>query len=726
MLLSIGLMVKNESKHLEKCLQSLTPILQEIRSELIVVDTGSIDNTVEIALRYTDKVYHHEWFDDFAGMRNIVLRYTTGKWFFYLDGDEVVEDASGIIRFFKSQNHKKFNAAFIEMRNYYSSKDSEKYGVFQALRFFVKDKGFHFKGIVHEQPQAKGPVARIDGHIVHYGYVGDDKDLMEYKFERNVALLNRVLEKEPDNIYHLFQLSQSYAMYGKHKEALEPIRKAYELAREKGIRNYMNVVTQLANLRFKNKMFVECEAICKEGLAQKDGYVDLYYFQALSQVELGKLDEAVASFQQYLSLVEDYESGKVIIDLTLAHHSLTYVEHAYVVLCAAYKKLGDEDQALHYGTKVTSRDLIGKVIPNLVSIYFKRGLYESLKELYDSWQSDDVIKTALEDAIERKRFNLALDESAALARVFASQDSPYGLLNLVRLHLYEEDVTILNEIWEKVNEIDLRKQAYYFGDILYAKVHRSESLIQALVDVPHKAVGRFIDYLVRIHKDFLTMLKEMIETESSLLYHYHDRSEVSRVHTAILYSVLQQGHALDDENYRFYFQKYLEAGVAFVEKCYDTSILDAGRATWARTSADGFLFVMRRALSKEKTSAEYVQCLREALVNDERMKRGIEFLLEEVQDELVSPERAEIDVLKNSVREAIKEAINKGELDTAVYFINEYEDIVGVDAPLCAFKGIMFMIDGDLEEARNAFLLGLELEPENEDLLYNLSYLDSL
>ena len=88
-------------------------------------------------------------------------------------------------------------------------------------------------------------------------------------------------------------------MYGKHKEALEPIRKAYELAREKGIRNYMNVVTQLANLRFKNKMFVECEAICKEGLAQKDGYVDLYYFQALSQVD-GEIGRSCSQFSTVL------------------------------------------------------------------------------------------------------------------------------------------------------------------------------------------------------------------------------------------------------------------------------------------------------------------------------------------------------------------------------------------------------------------------------------------
>ena len=116
MLLSIGLMVKNESKHLEECLKSLMPILNEIESELIIVDTGSTDSTVQIAQRFTDKVYFHEWFDDFAGMRNVVLSYAVGEWFFYVDGDEILEDPSGIIAFFKSGRHKKYNAAFINMK----------------------------------------------------------------------------------------------------------------------------------------------------------------------------------------------------------------------------------------------------------------------------------------------------------------------------------------------------------------------------------------------------------------------------------------------------------------------------------------------------------------------------------------------------------------------------------------------------------------------------------
>lgn len=66
MKLSLCLIVKNEEKYLERCLKSLRNYVDEI----IITDTGSADTTVEIAKKYTDKVYHFEWIDDFSAARN--------------------------------------------------------------------------------------------------------------------------------------------------------------------------------------------------------------------------------------------------------------------------------------------------------------------------------------------------------------------------------------------------------------------------------------------------------------------------------------------------------------------------------------------------------------------------------------------------------------------------------------------------------------------------------
>lgn len=720
MLLSIGLMVKNEAKHLEKCLRSLVPILETLDSELIVVDTGSTDNTVEIAKIFTDKVYYHEWNNDFSEMRNKVLSYAKGEWFFFLDGDEVLDDAQGVIDFFKSKRYTKFNSAFIEIRNQLTTANQAQYASFHALRFFRKEKDFCFVGIIHEQPQAKGPAAKIEGRIIHYGYINDDKELMEYKFRRNVELIEQVLSKEPDNIYHLVQLSQSYAMYGRFKEALGPIQKAYKLARKKGLHRHMNVINHLANVYFGNQMFVECEAVCEEGIRIRDGYVDLYFFKAMSQAELGKFRESITTFKKYLSLLDAYEQGKGQIDLSLIHVTVGNREHVYATLCGIYRRLGYYQQALDCAHKVTSPNLVTKLVYDVVDIHYKQGDIQAIREFYDKWLHDEKLITAIEGAVESKRIVMDKVEKLELSRLFAELDTTYGFLNVVRNYCTERVDMISPDVWQRIEEIGLSNREAYYGDFLVLFINYGRSIVDLLSSVRSDEITRYFMYLFRTHKDFLETFKTYI-VDDNVWKTKEDFSQVYRIKTAALYALLLQDTLLG-EDYKNFFKLYLEVGIKYVEACYNPRILDIGDTSWARTGADGFLFIMRKAMTTNRESIEYVQCLRKALAIDVNMKKGIDLLLREVQENLVSSEQDELENLRKSVQEAIKNAINNGELKTAASLINEYENIVGVDAPLCSAKGIIYMIEGQFDKAEDVFLAGLDLEPENEDLLYNLGY----
>jgi tetratricopeptide (TPR) repeat protein len=167
----------------------------------------------------------------------------------------------------------------------------------------------------------------------------------------------------------------------------------------------------------------------------------------------------------------------------------------------------------------------------------------------------------------------------------------------------------------------------------------------------------------------------------------------------------------------------VDVGTKYVEKCYNRRVLETGSTSWAGTGSDGFLIAMYGALNIDMNNAEYVRCLRKALADDPSMIRGVDWLLSKVRKASAGREQEEFDKLRQSVLKAIKNAINNGELDTAVSLINEYEDIVGVDAPICSARGIIYMMNGQWDEAEKIFLAGLEIEPENEDLLYNLDYL---
>src|SRR3989304_7047785 len=87
--LSLCMIVKNEEQFLGQCLDSV----QDIVDEMIIVDTGSTDSTVEIARRYGAQIFHHPWQGSFSEARNYGLQYATGDWILQMDADEELEKA---------------------------------------------------------------------------------------------------------------------------------------------------------------------------------------------------------------------------------------------------------------------------------------------------------------------------------------------------------------------------------------------------------------------------------------------------------------------------------------------------------------------------------------------------------------------------------------------------------------------------------------------------------
>ena len=104
--ISLCMIVKDEEKFLPTCLESVKGYVDEI----IIVDTGSTDRTIEIARRYNAKIYCHAWENSFSKARNYSLKYATGDWILILDADEEIErkDAyklRNVIKKLKSISH---------------------------------------------------------------------------------------------------------------------------------------------------------------------------------------------------------------------------------------------------------------------------------------------------------------------------------------------------------------------------------------------------------------------------------------------------------------------------------------------------------------------------------------------------------------------------------------------------------------------------------------------
>lgn len=722
MLLSIGMMVKNEEKYLERCLTALQPILNSIDSELIVVDTGSTDKTVEIAKKFTDKVYFHEWTNDFAEMRNIVLRYAKGEWFFYLDADEIIDDYSDIIDFFSTARCKKANAAFFLIKNRTLAENETSLAYFYALRFFRNTKSFYFKGSIHEQPVYQGPVERLNASAVHYGYLNDEPELMEYKFRRNVELLKNELEKDPNNIYYWFQLAQSYGMYGDSDGCLESITTAYNLMKKKGKSEYrMNVAFLLAKTLFNRQQYSKTIEVSEEAISVKEGYFDLYFFCGVSHFQQGNYEKALSKLKLYLESVEKFKKNEGMVDLSVSYSTVDQYDLVLAYVCTIYKKLNQPDLALEYADRITDKNAYQTLIPQIVEIFVERQQFAELKELYQKKTGEEPeMNKAFLTAFENNWLQVTKEQKRSWASLFASEDSEYGILNAFRL--IDDSQSVPEALLNKARMLNWRILPKSFGEVLSSFIERNLSVLDMIREAPETKLYEYLTHIYQHRKWFGTKLIEYLKNQG--LWGRQDlTADELRLKTIFLRAIVVFD-GLGKDSYLAAFNEYVSAGVANLAQTYSSDIISGEKVSYIKTNADAFMLYMCKANECFATSkVDYVSYLRKALDADNSMIRGIKMLQEQLNSQLLSPLN-ELGEYKTQIIKIIEDAINEGKIDLAKHLIAEYEDIVGLDAPLCSFKGILFLIDGKLGEARNAFLLGLQLEPENEDLLYNLEYLD--
>ena len=201
------MMVKDEEKNIARCLESIKTLANRDDVELIIVDTGSKDKTIEILKNYTDKVYFHKWNNNFSDMRNKSIGYAKGKWIFILDADEEVINTDKIVKVITSNEYLKYNTITITVENVLFKSNNDKNTVSESFRIFKNSKEFRYEGVVHNQPKWKHPVTSSGAKIIHYGYINDDEELMEKKFVRTSNLLINQLEKNPNDIYYRMKFS---------------------------------------------------------------------------------------------------------------------------------------------------------------------------------------------------------------------------------------------------------------------------------------------------------------------------------------------------------------------------------------------------------------------------------------------------------------------------------------------------------------------------------------
>jgi len=238
-ILSIGIIFRNEIRCLERCLRSLDKLRQTIPCELVMADTGSNDGSREIAESYADILFDFPWIDDFAAARNAVMDHCSGKWYLSIDADEWLdENISPLVKFLEKGNYPELIGG-ITIRNYVSATDSTSYSEFVGIRLAYIPSGVRYVGTIHERLESPDglqlyvrPMSDIVLHHDGYIMLNDGSEAGREKLRRNMRMLEKELDADPDNLQLLTQCIESSGL--NYDVQLPYIRRGVKLVLDKG------------------------------------------------------------------------------------------------------------------------------------------------------------------------------------------------------------------------------------------------------------------------------------------------------------------------------------------------------------------------------------------------------------------------------------------------------------------------------------------------------------
>ena len=197
--------VKNAEKELELSIKSLAECVDEI----IVVDTGSTDGTVEVAKKFGAKIFHEEWKNDFATPRNVALKAAKSSWIVFLDADEyfIRGTTKNLCKAIKLAQEKNIQGVFVSLVNVDADNDNKILGASRVLRLYENVSGVHYVGKIHEQvyinDELLTSLMTVPADLLTLYHTGYSESIHKAKMERNLKLLLEELEtaKNPKRIY---------------------------------------------------------------------------------------------------------------------------------------------------------------------------------------------------------------------------------------------------------------------------------------------------------------------------------------------------------------------------------------------------------------------------------------------------------------------------------------------------------------------------------------------
>ena len=304
MKLSICMIVKNEEELLPGCLESI----DGVGDGIILVDTGSEDDTAHIAEEFGCKVFHHPWQDSFSEARNFADVQAAGEWRMCIDADERLERADARM-IYKAMEIENVNAVAFRMLNQMPC------GVLQHwLDRMWRDGEAHFEGIKHNQLVFEGERAFVPIRVYHLGY-NLSPEKMHKKNERDEILLKKQVAEDKTNAFAWSGLMRLYRCQELWGQAIDTYNEfdmmvLSDMAQHTPL-SFQKMKLDMLCALTAEKRYIEAEMIGRELISHYPQNPDTYFHMGALCRKKVEDEKAIQYFQQYLVVIRFIKSRNV-------------------------------------------------------------------------------------------------------------------------------------------------------------------------------------------------------------------------------------------------------------------------------------------------------------------------------------------------------------------------------------------------------------------------------
>ncbi len=294
-MVTASMIVRDEERHLDACLASIEGVVDEI----VVVDTGSVDASPEIARSHGARVYHHAWEGDFSVARNVALDHSSARWILYIDADERLRPTSraDLAALLDGAEEAAFRLLFhpLPIRRRISK-----------YRLWRNDPRVRFRGTIHEKiVDAIVEVADLEGRLIgdctltldHVGYDGDQAA----KHRRNLPLLEAQLRIDDNNVFNWRHLARVLDALGRPEDADQAVERAVAIVLA-APGSADDSLAWVDLIRHRDRTGDDVTALVAEGRRRWPDNWLLVWTEGQLLVRAGRYHEAISAFQRLLAV----------------------------------------------------------------------------------------------------------------------------------------------------------------------------------------------------------------------------------------------------------------------------------------------------------------------------------------------------------------------------------------------------------------------------------------